>query len=249
MITSQQNPRVKLIRALQERARTRRKEGKIVLEGVRLIGDALAQGHRPDFIFYTPEAIDSLPPGQFEAEPVSAEIMRHISDTQQPQGIIGVFPLPQTALPSQPERVLILDGIRDPGNLGTMLRAAAAAGVQAVLLSPDCVDAYNPKVLRGGMGAHFRVALAALGWPQIADYCRGLRVYLADSAGDLRYDQADWSAAWALIVGSEAHGAGAEAAQLAQARITIPMSAATESINAAMAASVILFEAQRQRLG
>lgn len=248
MITSLQNPRVKLVRALQDRARTRRQEGKIVLEGVRLVQDALAQGHLPDFIFYTPDAEALLPAAVAQTEPVSAEVMRHMSDTQQPQGLIGVFALPQLALPQSPQRVLILDNVRDPGNLGTILRAAGAAGAQAVLLSPGCVDAYNPKVLRSGMGAHFRVALAALDWPAIADYCAALDVYLADSSGDLRYDQVDWTAAWALVIGSEAHGAGAQAQQMARARVYIPMHADTESINAAMAASVMLFEAQRQRL-
>lgn len=247
MITSPQNPRVKLIRALQEKARTRRKEGRIVLEGVRLVRDALAQGHTPDFIFYTPDAESALPAGRFDAEPVSPEIMRHVSDTQQPQGIIGVFAMPQIALPRPAQRVLILDAIRDPGNLGTILRAAAASGTQAVLLSPDCVDAYNPKVLRAGMGAHFRVPLAALDWDATAAYCAGLKVYLADSAGDLRYDEADWRADWGLIIGGEARGAGQQAIKLATARISIPMHAETESLNAAMAASVILFEAQRQR--
>ena len=129
------------------------------------------------------------------------------------------------------------DAIRDPGNLGTILRAAAASGTQAVLLSPDCVDAWNPKVLRAGMGAHFRVPLATLEWAQIAAYCAALPVYLADSTGDLRYDQANWRAAWGLIIGGEAHGAGEQAAQIAQARVMIPMAAQTESLNAAMAAS------------
>jgi TrmH family RNA methyltransferase len=137
--------------------------------------------------------------------------------------------------------------VRDPGNLGTILRAAAAAGTETVLLSSDCVDAYNPKVLRAGMGAHFRIAVAALDWAQITDTCAGLPVYLADSAGDVRYDRVDWRERWALIIGGEAHGAGAQAADMAQTRIFIPMHAATESLNAAMAASVILFEAQRQR--
>ena len=219
----------------------------IVLEGARLVQDALAQGHTPEFIFYTPDTETALPAGRFEAEPVSPEIMRHISDTQQPQGIMGVFPLPKMALPRPAQRVLILDAIRDPGNLGTILRAAAASGIQAVLLSPDCVDAYNPKVLRAGMGAHFRIPLAALDWPEMTAYCASLPVYLADSTGDLRYDQVDWRADWGLIIGGEAHGAGEQAGQLATARIYIPMHAETESLNAAMAASVILFEAQRRR--
>lgn len=243
-ITSTQNPRVKLVHNLQNRARARRKEGKIVLEGWRLVHDALQQGHRPDFLFYTAN-IDAanLP----EAQPVSDDVMQHMSDTQQPQGIIGVFPVPAVTLPQNPARVLILDAIRDPGNLGTILRAGAAAGVQAVILSPESVDPYNPKVLRAGMGAHFRIPIVTQSWDDTTAYTGGLAHYLADSSGDQRYDRVDWQAPWALIISNEAHGASDEAARLARQRIYIPMAAATESLNAAMAASVILFEAQRQR--
>jgi TrmH family RNA methyltransferase len=96
------------------------------------------------------------------------------------------------------------------------------------------------------MGAHFRLPIKDMSWEQIGTYCAPLNVYLADSHGDLRYDEADWSAGWALIIGSEAHGAGEQAAKLASARVYIPMAAETESINAAMAAGVILFEAKRR---
>jgi TrmH family RNA methyltransferase len=246
MITSTQNPRVKLLRLLQAQARARRKEGLIVLEGQRLIQDALGQGQIPSFVFHTERSL--LPTSLLHAEQVSPEIMRHVSVTQQPQGIIAAFPMPQPELPPLPGHVLILDAIRDPGNLGTILRAAAASGTEVVLLAGDCVDLYNPKVLRAGMGAHFRLAATPLTWDAIRDYCAGLAVYLADSSGDLDYGQVDWTVGWALIIGSEAHGAGREAQALAQQRISIPMAAGSESINAAMAAAVILFEAQRQRL-
>ncbi len=249
MITSLQNEKVKLARALQNQARTRRKEGKIVLEGARLVRDAVQSGHLPDFILYDPEAaaIESLGDLSAALYPANAEVMRHASDTQQPQGILGVFPLPSPVLPAQPERLLILDSVRDPGNLGTILRTAAAAGADAVLLSPTCADPYNPKALRGGMGAHFRVPVIEAGWQNIAAACRDLTVYLADSDGQLVYHQADWTAAWALIIGGEARGAGDEAARLADTRVNIPMTADTESLNAAVAAAVILFEAARQR--
>jgi TrmH family RNA methyltransferase len=243
MITSTQNDRVKLVRALQEKARTRRKEGKIVLEGARLVRDALARGMQPDFVFYTDEALKPL---EVFALAVTPDVMRYMSDTEQPQGIIGVFPLPKRDLPTKPARVLVLDGLRDPGNMGTILRTAAGAGVEAVLLSPDCVDLYNPKVLRGGMGAHFRLPIVTLDWTQIGDYCRALNIYLADSTGDGRYDQVDWSQPHALIIGSEAHGASSDAIKLAAQRVYIPMTNDTESINAAVAAGVMLFEAQRQ---
>jgi len=247
VITSPQNEKVKLVRALQDHAKTRRKEGKIVLDGARLVRDALQQGNRPDFVLYTAASEVAFLAGYgVEPIPVSDAVMRAASDTQQPQGILGVFPLPTVKLPDDARRTLILDSIRDPGNLGTILRTAAAAGVEAVLLSPTCVDAYNPKALRGGMGAHFRVPLAEVDWEQIAHYCYNKKIYLADSEGDAPYDAADWRAAWALIIGGEADGAGDEALTLTQQRVYIPMAAATESLNAAVAAGVILFEAARQ---
>lgn len=252
MITSTSNEKVKLAQALQTRARARRKEGKIALEGVRLVRDALQAGQRPEFVLVTPDMTDAgllalLDERRVEPLPVTDEVMRSVSETEQPQGVLAVFPMPQPQLPATLARVLILDAVRDPGNMGTMLRTAAAAGVEAVLLSPDSADPYNPKALRGGMGAHFRVPIAEMDWSAIASACDGMNVYLADGGGDLRYDAADWSRPWALIIGGEAHGAGDEARALATARVSIPMAAATESLNAAVAAGVILFEAARHR--
>lgn len=249
MITSTANLRVRLARALQTQAKARRREGCVALEGLRLVRDAVAGGHQPDFVLYTPGSaeIDAfLNASRLEALAVSESVMRYISDTQQPQGIVGVFPAPRLPLPARLARALLLDALRDPGNLGTILRTAAAAGVDAVLLAPGCVDPFNPKVLRAGMGAHFRVPLAERTWPEIKALLAELTVYLADARANLRYDQADWLRPWALIVGGEASGASQEAALLAQARLTIPMASMTESLNAAAAAAVILFEARRQ---
>jgi TrmH family RNA methyltransferase len=252
VITSTSNEKVKLAQALQTRARARRKEGKIALEGVRLVRDALQAGQHPEFVLMTPDLRDGgllalLKEQWVEPLPVSDEVMRSVSETEQPQGVLAVFPMPQPNLPAKLARALILDAVRDPGNLGTMLRTAAAAGVEAVLLSPDSADPYNPKALRGGMGAHFRVPVVELEWSAIASACAGMNVYLADGGGDLRYDAADWSRPWTVIVGGEAHGAGEEAHAMATARISIPMAAATESLNAAVAAGVILFEAAKSR--
>ncbi len=247
MITSTQNERVKEVQALQTQAKRRRKAGLIVLEGVRLVRDALHAGNIPETLFYTTEQTDTLSALNLRGLEVSPEVMRYMSDTQQPQGIIGVFPTPQFTAPEQPQRLLILDAIRDPGNLGTLLRTAAAAGVEAVALAPGCVDVFNPKVLRSGMGAHFRVPIVDMDWPQIEAYCAGLTVYLADGQGETRYDAADWSGPWALVTGSEAHGASPDAERIARQRVFIPMAAETESLNAGAATAVLLFEAQRQR--
>lgn len=258
MITSFHNERVKLAHALQNQAKTRRKENLIALEGLRLLRDALSSGFSPLFILYDPDQhslaalSDELPPDvaaavMLNAFPALPEIMRHLSDTETPQGVIGVFPTPAPSLPVPPDRLLILDAIRDPGNLGTMLRTAAAAGVGGVLLGPGCADAWNPKVLRAGMGAHFRLPTLEASWTRIAVLCEGLTVHLADMTGDSAYDAADWRSRWALIIGSEAHGASPEAEALARQIVYVPMAAGTESLNAAAAAAIILFEAARQR--
>lgn len=252
IITSLKNDKVKLTYGLQTRPRTRRKERKIALEGTRLIRDALERGHKPLFMLYQPQTVDydllaQLQNRNVDLTPVNDEVMAHISDTDNPQGIVGVFPLPTPPLPRRPSRVLILDNVRDPGNVGGTLRTAGAAGVDVVILSPGCADPYNPKALRSGMGAHFRVPVVEGSWEQIAGYCEPLAVYLADGTGTTDYADADWTRPWALVIGNEAQGVSPECEALNGTRIRIPMAAQTESLNAGVAAGVILFEAQRQR--
>lgn len=252
-ISSLQNERVKYAVQLQKKARLRRQERKIVLEGVRLVGDAIAQGAKPTQAFYDPARVDGDILGQLSAWrvpsfSVTPEVLKHISDTQQPQSVIAIFPIPTPALPQQATRVLILDAVRDPGNMGTILRSAGASGVELVLLAPECVDPYNPKVLRAGMGAHFRVPIVEANWAEIRAYLGEMPIYVASGEGALMYDAVDWVQAWALVVGNEAHGVEASMAHLDVATVRIPMAGATESLNAAVASAVILFEAQRQRL-
>ncbi|MBE2267336.1 MAG: RNA methyltransferase [Anaerolinea sp.] len=250
MITSLQNDRVKLAHALLTQSKTRRKEGKIALEGLRLIRDAMERGgYSPEFILFDPDQvnIDAITPLTNQVYEASAEVIRHICATEQPQGIVGVFPMPTAKLPARPERVLIVDHLRDPGNLGTILRTAAGAGVDVVLVSPGSVDLYNDKALRAAVGAHFRVPAAEKSWAEIDAYVGELPVYLADMTGDAAYDAVDWTQPHALIIGSEADGASPDAEGLATSRVYIPMAADTESLNAAVAAGILLFEAARQR--
>jgi RNA methyltransferase, TrmH family len=257
VITSLQNERVKLVRALQTSVKTRRKESRIVLEGVRLIGDALAAGVQPDFVFYTAgdqhdsrlfagllSKLETRNVPNFE---ISDEVMAHITDTDTPQGVLAVVPEPNFALPSTITLVLILDAVADPGNLGTILRTSAAAGVDAVVLAPGCVDPFNPKVLRSAMGAHFRVPILRLSWTEIAAQYQTLQVAVADADGDTVYYKADWTKPSVIVIGGEARGADQSARELADTIISIPMEKGSESLNAAMAAGIILFECRRQR--
>jgi TrmH family RNA methyltransferase len=173
--------------------------------------------------------------------------MKSLSDTETPQGILAVLEHNQLSIPDSPNFILIPDRIRDPGNLGTLLRTAAAAGVQAVLLPPETTDAFAPKVVRSGMGAHFHLPIRPMKWEKIRRETQGLQAYLADMDGTPCWET-DLRGPLALIVGSEAEGASEDARELATQKISIPMSGDMESLNAGIAGSVLMFEVIRQRL-
>ena len=253
MITSAQNERVKYVRSLARR-RVRQREGRFVVEGTRLLDELKRAGLRPALAFYTGTWAESsagqrllplISAADEGAWPVSETVMAACSDTQTPQGVLAVLPFMN--LEPRPGLLLILDGIRDPGNLGTILRSAEAAGVGQVLLAPGTVDLYNPKVVRGAMGAHLRLPVLSQDWPEINRRAGDRAVWLADAAAGTAYDAVDWTQPLALIVGGEASGAGQQASDLATGRVSIPMAGGADSLNAAMAATVILFEMARQR--
>jgi len=254
MITSIANEKVKYVHSLYRR-RNRYRERLFVIEGVRLVREAFRAGIVPALVFYSEalaggqELLAEMQKRGTPAFAVSEGVMKALADTVSPQGILAVVPFVELAPPPGPSLVLIVDGLRDPGNLGSILRSANAAGVEQVILAPKTVDPYNPKVVRGAMGAHFRLPTAALGWPEIAETLAGVQVLLADARGGQIYYEVDWTKPSALIIGGEAHGSSREARELAAAAIAIPMHSGAESLNAAVAASVILFEAARQRRG
>lgn len=254
MLTSVNNEKVKLIRALQSQRRAREKEGRFVVEGARLIEEALLARSPFDFVFHTssvdPRAralLDKLARQRAAIVEVSSPVMRACADTEHPQSLLAVLPFPALT-PGDNSLLLVCDRIADPGNLGTLLRTAAAARVDSVLLAPGTADAYNPKVVRSSMGAHFRVPIEPLDWDQIRERVKELKVWLAEARKGKQYDQVDWTRPSALIVGSEAEGPSGDARDLADDSVFIPMPGGSESLNAAVAGSVILFEAVRQLL-
>lgn len=254
MITSSQNPKVKWVRELQSSSRIRRQEGVFVIEGVRLVEEALTAGWQAQLVLFTSDLsqrgsnlLEGFAAQNAPLEQVAPSVLRTASDTETSQGILAVLERRQAPMVEKPNFVFIPDRVRDPGNLGAMLRTAAAAGVQAVFIPPGAVDVFSPKVLRAGMGAHFRLPVYSLEWAEIAAHVQALAVYLADVQQGVVYTQADWRAPLALIVGSEAEGASAPALELAAQRVHIPMPGGSESLNAAIAASILLFECVRQR--
>ena len=253
MITSNQNSKIKLVRALLGRAKERREAGAFVAEGVRLVEEAVKANWTCRFALYDEtlsergkSQVESLRSRGVDVEEVSASVMKSISETEAPQGILAVLEQSQLPIPNSRNFILIPDQIRDPGNLGTLLRSAAASGVQAVLIPPETTDAFAPKVLRSGMGAHFRLPIHAMTWAEIEKTTNGLQVYVADMDGQSCWD-VDLSKPIALIVGNEAEGASESARKLANGKISIPMSGETESLNAGVAGSVLMFEILRQR--
>jgi RNA methyltransferase, TrmH family len=253
MISSHTNPKIKYVRRLQAERRFRERERAFVAEGTRWLAEIIHFGLAPHFVLYTQSWSTNdhhrslLPQIASPTHPIDERLMSLISDTESPPGILAVLPMLSRPLPPQLDLALILDQVTNPGNMGAMLRTAAAAGVAAVFLAPGCVDVYNPKVVRGGMGAHLRLALLESPWPEIAVRTAGLKRYLATAAGQQSYTTVDWQHPSALIIGSEAGGAGRQAHDFADITISIPMHAATESLNAAVATGIILFEAVRQR--
>ncbi len=252
-ITSPANPQIKLAAKLRRR-RHRQAHRLCLLEGTRLVQDALSIGAAFHTCFITAAAADAQPDLVAQIQRacplhlVPVDLLDKISETVSPQTIVAVTPIPELPSPSPADFSLVLDGVQDPGNAGTLLRTAAAAGVDQVLFAPGCVDPFNGKVLRAAMGAHFRVPIRILPhWEAVrAALPTGQSLYLASAQGSILYDEVDWRNPSALVLGSEAHGASSQLQEKAVA-IAIPMAAATESLNVAAAGAVILYEAARQR--
>ncbi|XP_036624037.1 rRNA methyltransferase 3, mitochondrial [Trichosurus vulpecula] len=291
----------------------RDKQGKILLEGRRLIADALKAGAVPQTVFFSRlEYVKELPVEKLKGVSlikVKFDDIKEWSDLVTPQGIIGIFAKPDHVKMKYPETqlqhslplLLICDNLRDPGNLGTILRSAAGAGCCKVLLTKGCVDAWEPKVLRAGMGAHFQVPIISnLEWEAVPNYLPSdTRVHVADNCGlqghaqrsgeasdqgwvcDRRFqkhrkyeevedleEEAELASSWipelevqsydtawtdapaAVVIGGETHGVSLESLQLAEStggrRLLIPIVPGVDSLNSAMAASILLFEGRRQ---
>lgn len=248
VIRGSSNKLIRFVRSLQRRS-MRQVERAFVVEGERAVRDALQSGAVPITVV--------LREGETYAWLDSGPLVRHVAedlfgslcDTVHPQGVLAIFPFPDVEIPQVADPLYVVaDQIADPGNLGTLLRSAAAAGATAAFLTPGSVDAFNPKVVRAAMGAHFRLPVSPLTPDLIARVRRetSLRV-LADLGDFVAPDEVEWRDGATVIVASETAGPSDFARNLATQKVTIPMSNGMESLNSAVAGSVILFEAARQR--
>lgn len=258
VITSNQNPKIKRIRRLLADRRYRQRESAFVVEGTRWLSELTHARQRPQLVLASEswlqdeahqQLLSSLHiPAASPLAVASDKVIAAASATETPSGVLAVLPIVELPLPKRPTMLLILDRVADPGNLGTIARTAAAAGVDGLLLSPGCVDPYNPKAVRATMGALLRLPVLPLSWDEIAERTAGLSIWLAASGGPVDYAEVDWRKPAALVIGSEASGVGPKAMSLGGRQVSVPMAAQTESLNAAAAVAVLLFEARRQRL-
>lgn len=254
-LTSTQNPVVKYVRSLG-RTSVRREERSYLIEGVRLVSEAIAGDLQATLVLYDPDLLkrsaagssilEKLPTWSERSYQVDERVLSAAAQTEHPGGIVAVLPMaaPPPLVAHAGDRFgLILDRLADPGNAGTILRTAAAAGVDYVIATPGSVDLFAPKVVRAGMGAHFRLPLytdlgledirATIPVPLIAGVVEGgVSIY------DFR-----WPARAALIIGSEAHGLSPSARADVTYHIRIPMRGGVESLNAAVAASILIYAA------
>ena len=247
-ITSRQNPLFQTIRKLNSSASFRRQKGLFVGEGPKLLGEAVKWGAEIETVVSVPGA--ALPElGVSQRVETPADVLRSLCDTETPQGVLFTCRLPDTALPDKlsPGRYLVLDGVQDPGNLGTVWRTADALGAAGVLLTGACADPFSPKAVRATMGACFRLPVWKGEPGEVAELLKksGLPLYataLREDTVDVR--SADLSQA-AVVIGSEGRGVSAELLALSEKTLKIPMEAKCESLNAAVAAAVVLWEGYR----
>lgn len=255
-IASAHNETLKTLRKWLSHSKARKTDRVMVLEGIHLLSALLASGQRPQQV-YVHEAclghpemaacLPQLPAGV--AVSVAAEAMAKVTALTHAAEVISVVAWPVAGEAPVDGTVVVLENVQDPGNMGTILRSAAASGVKHVVLSPDCVDVFAPKVLRAGMGAHFllNLHLEVPLLPWLAAY-QGRSLVTALSAQAISVYAENLRQDVAFVFGNE--GAGVSEATIAAAdqAVIIPMLGETESLNVAMAATVCLFERMRQIL-
>ena len=256
MITSTSNPQIKRLLQLQKKAKVRDEENVFVVEGLRMFAEV--PKNRVEKVYISESLYNrkkhELNLQDFPYEILSEQVFGHVSDTKTPQGILCVvkrkkYDLEELLQVENPHFV-VLDNLQDPGNMGTIIRTAEAAGVDAVFMSKDCVDIYNPKTIRSTMGSIYRMPFIYIeDILNLLDLFRknGVKSYAAHLDGEKFYDQEDYCSGTAILIGNEGNGLREEVAQKADIWVKIPMQGQVESLNAAIAASVLMFEIFRQR--
>ena len=265
MITSANNQQLKAVSALLKKSKERREKKSFVVEGPRMVVEAPAESLKA---VYVAESYESNPEnqtvlnelrGKCESvgavfETVADSVFKGVSDTQTPQGIMAVVAMPQYTLEQlldgEKTHLLILESVQDPGNLGTMVRTGEGAGITGVIMNKTTVDLFNPKTIRSTMGSIYRVPFYVT--KNLSETMqllkeKGVSLYAAHLKGEHYYTEEDYSKACGFLIGNEGNGLSDEIANQADTYIKIPMEGQVESLNAAISATLLMYEANRQR--
>ena len=269
VVTSRQNPSIKRLCSLLEK-KGREASGLFRFDGIKLFSEAASCGVEIEEIYLRESSISTIE-ARLESEMssmpackvicVSDDVFEKISEEKAPEGIITVAKyidglskvtvINDIDIPKKSESVLLLESLRDPGNLGTVLRSAAALGIDKVILSSDCADVYNPKTIRASMGAIFRVPICRLGEGLMPEYIErlrgsGRRVFAAALNSDAEVlGSFDMQAGDCFVIGNEGHGLSEKVIDACDKCVIIPMQAGCESLNAAAASVILMWEMKK----
>lgn len=256
MISSTSNPQVKRLAQLQKKSKARNEEKVFIVEGIRMFAEV--PKNRVEKV-YISESLYNKKKQELDLKGMPVEILsdsvfQHVSDTKTPQGIMCIVKQAhyniEELLQIKNPHFMVLDNLQDPGNLGTIVRTAEGAGVDAVFLSKESVDIFNPKTIRSTMGSIYRMPVVYVeDLLELLDTFKkkGIKSYAAHLGGKNSYDQECYKDGTAILIGNEGNGLRDEVSQKADIWVQIPMKGQVESLNAAIAASVLMFEVARQR--
>lgn len=268
IITAKTNKRVAFIRSLLEKSKERKKHNSFVIEGIKMVNEALSLGLL-DEVFLSESLAKSLDTNEFtgslkeeisilkhfissgnKATVLSDALFQYVSETVTPQGALAIVKMPRYEIEEvlkQKDRIrlLVLENLGDPGNLGTIMRTAEAAGITAVIMSSETVNLFNPKVVRATMGSIFRLPFIItkdLEGTILNLKKSGIHFYAAHLKGEKDYKETSYHEKAGLLIGNEAKGLSDKIAELSDTYIKIPMKGKVESLNAAIAAAIIMYE-------
>lgn len=259
VITSRQNSIVKYIRSLRDK-KTREQEGRFVIEGLTFVTEAILSGIIPEKLIiseragHNPKAADiiSQVSNPEAIVRVSDSVMEYMSGTETPQGVMALLKIPEVSIKSLPvlkdSVFVVVDGVQDPGNVGTVIRTSDAFGITGVILTKGCADLYNAKTLRSTMGSLFHLpVLSDVAITELIDFLRSRSIYTAVTCLEEGAPVEDSNLRFplALAFGSEARGISPELRQAADLSIKVPMAGAAESLNVAVAAGIVIYEASK----
>ena len=245
ILSSLQNPKVQSWRSLKDK-KGRDEQNAFLVEGVRMVSEALSSGLPVRALLLREDRRNDPVPDGIPVWILSDRVFQAVCDTRTPQGVAAV--VARSVRPAEGSRLLALDGLQDPGNVGTILRTADAAGFDGVLLSRDCADLFSPKVLRSTMGSVFRLGFS---FPDSLPAAlenlrkRGYSVLSSQLDGDPFFSRKEVSDSFVLIIGNEGNGVSEPVRAVATHRLALPMRGGAESLNAAVAAGIMMYDLTR----